>query len=375
MATTLRFSPIRTEIAGVPVDQLARRVRHADVRLRRGQDRRADRRPAGFRSHSLRPEGCSNLAILDLVRRHGVLVDAVSAGEIRRALAAGYTAAGDPPPIVYTADIFDARVAGPGRPARHPRQLRLARHDRPVRQPSPRAARSRCGSIPASATATAGRPTPAASNRSTASGTSNSTDCLRAADHHGLAVTGLHMHIGSGTDLEHLSQVCEAMEKLRPRGGAHRSARSAPAAGCRFRIGEDERYVDLDAYFQLWDAARKRLGRRVRPPAATGDRAGPIPGGRKRLPGGARSARSSRWAATRSTCSTPASTTWPGRSCMAPITRCRSCRADGDRRKRPMRDVVVGGPLCESGDIFTQEEGGFVSHADRCPRPRSANTW
>ncbi len=26
-----------------------------------------------------------------------------------------------------------------------------------------------------------------------------------------------------------------------------------------------------------------------------------------------------------------------------------------------MQDVVVGGPLCESGDIFTQEEGGFVS--------------
>ncbi len=26
-----------------------------------------------------------------------------------------------------------------------------------------------------------------------------------------------------------------------------------------------------------------------------------------------------------------------------------------------MVDVVVGGPLCESGDIFTQEEGGFVA--------------
>jgi diaminopimelate decarboxylase len=25
------------------------------------------------------------------------------------------------------------------------------------------------------------------------------------------------------------------------------------------------------------------------------------------------------------------------------------------------QDVVVGGPLCESGDIFTQEEGGFVT--------------
>jgi diaminopimelate decarboxylase len=27
---------------------------------------------------------------------------------------------------------------------------------------------------------------------------------------------------------------------------------------------------------------------------------------------------------------------------------------------RPLVDVVVGGPLCESGDIFTQTEGGFV---------------
>jgi diaminopimelate decarboxylase len=25
-----------------------------------------------------------------------------------------------------------------------------------------------------------------------------------------------------------------------------------------------------------------------------------------------------------------------------------------------LQDVVVGGPLCESGDIFTQEDGGFV---------------
>ena len=34
--------------------------------------------------------------------------------------------------------------------------------------------------------------------------------------------------------------------------------------------------------------------------------------------------------------------------------------ADGNGNARPLHDVVVGGPLCESGDIFTQEEGGFV---------------
>src|SRR5262249_22662451 len=28
--------------------------------------------------------------------------------------------------------------------------------------------------------------------------------------------------------------------------------------------------------------------------------------------------------------------------------------------ERPLHDVVVGGPLCESGDIFTQQEGGVV---------------
>jgi diaminopimelate decarboxylase len=40
------------------------------------------------------------------------------------------------------------------------------------------------------------------------------------------------------------------------------------------------------------------------------------------------------------------------------------CPADSEParpRARSNRDVVVGGPLCESGDIFTQEEGGFVA--------------
>ena len=31
-----------------------------------------------------------------------------------------------------------------------------------------------------------------------------------------------------------------------------------------------------------------------------------------------------------------------------------------DGTDRTQRDVIVGGPLCESGDIFTQQEGGFV---------------
>ena len=37
------------------------------------------------------------------------------------------------------------------------------------------------------------------------------------------------------------------------------------------------------------------------------------------------------------------------------------CPAPGRKLSSESKDVVVGGPLCESGDIFTQEEGGYVA--------------
>src|SRR5688572_29751935 len=83
-------------------------------------------------------------------------------------------------------------------------------------------------------------------------------DCLRRADAHGLSVTGLHLHIGSGTDLTHLSQVCGALETLALEVG--RSLRGISAGGglpTPYRPGDG--YVDLDVYFGLWDATRKRL--------------------------------------------------------------------------------------------------------------------
>ena len=36
-------------------------------------------------------------------------------------------------------------------------------------------------------------------------------------------------------------------------------------------------------------------------------------------------------------------------------------RIRGRDEPRGGQEVVVGGPLCESGDIFTQEAGGFVA--------------
>ena len=49
----------------------------------------------------------SNLAILKIMKNNGVVVDAVSAGEVYRALKVGYTTDGKHPEIVFTADMFD----------------------------------------------------------------------------------------------------------------------------------------------------------------------------------------------------------------------------------------------------------------------------
>ncbi|MEG0140308.1 MAG: diaminopimelate decarboxylase, partial [Comamonas sp.] len=53
-------------------------------------------------------KACSNIHILKLMREQGVKVDAVSRGEILRALAAGFTPGfGEPADIVFTADVMD----------------------------------------------------------------------------------------------------------------------------------------------------------------------------------------------------------------------------------------------------------------------------
>ena len=84
------FSPIRTDIAGIPVRELAGDfgtplyVFDATSVIRRIENLQA------FDVVRYAQKACSTLAIVDLIRRHGCLIDTVSAGEIRRALAAGY---------------------------------------------------------------------------------------------------------------------------------------------------------------------------------------------------------------------------------------------------------------------------------------------
>jgi diaminopimelate decarboxylase len=352
------FETRRSHVAGIPVHKLAEQfstplyVYDASQIVERIEDLRA------FDGIRYAQKACSNLAILDLVRRHGVLVDAVSAGEIGRALAAGYRPVGDPPPIVYTADIFDRETLD-----------LVVRHGLHVNCGSPDMIDQLGERAPGSQITLRLNPGfgHGHSQKTNTGGEQSKhgiwheqlTDCLRRADHHGLGVSGLHMHIGSGTDLEHLAQVCGALEKAAREVG--RSLTTLSTGGglpIPYRAGQT--YVDLDAYFRLWDATRRRLedtfGHALRLEIEPG----------RYLVAESGYLLTEIRAIKRMGQNTFYLVDAGFNNLARPILYgsyhpMSVASAAGQPGVQAMADVVVGGPLCESGDIFTQEEGGFVA--------------
>ncbi len=347
----------RTEIAGVSIAELVRRfgtptfVYDAETIRRRIADLTA------FDVVRYAQKACSNLAVLDLIRRRGALVDAVSAGEVRRALAAGFQPAGDPPPIVYTADVFDAESLD--------LCVELGVH-------------VNCGSpdmIDQYGRRAPGRGITLRVNPGFGHGETRKTntggeeskhgvwheqiaDCLRLAERRRLTIDGLHMHIGSGSDMEHLAKVCGAMERAATQvGGSLRYISTGGGLPTVYRPTDAP--VDTAEYFALWDAARKRIERRIGRPLLL-----------EIEPGRYLTAESGYLIAEIRAVKRQGGNTFylldAGFNNLArpilygayhPI----SLAPNGAAAERGELDVVVGGPLCESGDIFTQSEGGFIA--------------
>jgi diaminopimelate decarboxylase len=347
---------LRTEIAGTPVRELVERfgtptfVYDAATILQRIESLRP------FDVIRYAQKACSNLAILDLMRRQGVLVDAVSAGEIQRALRAGYQPGGNPPQIVYTADIFD-----------HDSLRMVLEHDLHVN----------CGSpdmIDQLGQVAPGKNISLRINPGFGHGLSQKTntggehskhgiwheqleDCLVRADRQGLGVTGLHMHIGSGTDMEHLARVCGAMHQAAMRAG--RSVTSVSAGGgIPIPYRATEQHVDLDRYYQQWDAQRKLLEGsfghavtlEIEPGRYLSAESGYLISEIRAVK---RTGANVFYLLDAGFNNLARPVLYGAYHPMSVVPR------DGDVQ-RPVHDVVVGGPLCESGDIFTQEEGGYV---------------
>ena len=368
---------LRHAIAGVSVADLAARhgtplyVYDAECIRRRCRDLTEPRGDDGWDTVRFAQKACSNLAVLDLVRREGVMVDAVSTGEIRRALAAGYAPhagrrGGDglPPahPIVYTADIFD-----------RPSLDEVARQGIHVNCGSADMLEQLAERMPgAEVTLRVNPGFGHGHSQKTNTGGEGSKhgiwhesipDVMRRAEAAGLMVTGLHMHIGSGTDLAHLAEVAGTLERVARDIG--RSLDTVSAGGglpVPYRPGEV--HADLGGYVALWNATRRRLeeafGHRIRLEIEPGRyltaesgflvtevRAVKMQGSRKYLlvdAGFNTLARPVMYGA------------------YHPMTLCPGPGSPSAARSR--EEVAVGGPLCESGDIFTQTDGGFVATRD-----------
>ncbi|MEM6688989.1 MAG: diaminopimelate decarboxylase [Planctomycetota bacterium] len=362
MASTLTPTPTfptaRNEIGGQSVSELAKRfgtplyAYTTDSIYARIEDLKA------FDVIRYAQKACGNLCILDRVRKKGVVVDAVSAGEIERAIAAGYSTAPGSHEIVYTADIFD-----------HDALDLVIKHGLHVNCGSPDMI-SHLGERRPGSDVTL-RINPGfghGHSQKTNTGGQQSKhgiwfeqidECLLRADQHGVTVTGLHMHIGSGTDLEHLGQVCEAMENAAKKVG--RTLRTISAGGgLPIPYQENESFVDLEKYFALWDGTRSRLAEEFGHPLTL-----------EIEPGRFLTAESGNLIAEVRAVKKMGENLFAlvdaGFNDLArpvmygahhPISVAGAGGADASIREHV--DTIVGGPLCESGDIFTQREGGFV---------------
>ncbi len=304
----------------------------------------------------------SNTHILKLMKRCGVMVDAVSLGEIERALAAGYTPGvhHGHAEIVFTADLLDratlARVAELGIPVN-------------------------CGSIDMLdqlGSVSPGHPVWLRINPGFGHGHSNKTNTGGEHSKHGiwhtdlaqacqrvrandLKLMGLHMHIGSGVDYTHLQEVCGAMVELVAEVAVQGLDLQAISAGgglsIPYQAGEPE--IDTAHYFSLWDAARQQIADLLGHPVAL-----EIEPGRYLVAESGVLLTEVR--ATKTMGSNPFVLVDAGFSDLMRPAMYGSfhgmeiLHADGTPASGPLQDTVVGGPLCESGDVFTQGEGGVV---------------
>lgn len=302
-------------------------------------------------------KACSNIHILKLMREQGVKVDAVSRGEVLRALAAGYQA-GEPSEIVFTADLFDADTLAC-----------VVEHGVPVNAGS-------IDMLHQLGQASPGHAVWLRINPGFGHGHSNKTNtggehskhgiwhtdlpaALAAIKQHGLALTGLHMHIGSGVDYAHLAEVCGAMvELVRTAHAAGHDLHAISAGGglsIPYRSGDP--VIDTQHYHGLWDTARQqaevivghKLGLEIEPGRFLVAESGVLLGEVRAT----KNAGSNHFVLLDTGFNELMRPSMYGSYHAMEVL-----RRDGSTAAA--RPTVVAGPLCESGDVFTQGDGGVV---------------
>lgn len=299
-------------------------------------------------------KSCSNINILNIMKKSGLKIDAVSIGEIERALTAGFKSKNQE--IIFTADLFEDDTL-----------LKVVDLNIPVN----------IGSI--DMLDQLGKVSPGHSiwlrinpkfgdghSKKTNTGGENSKHgiwdsnlALYTAKKYKLNIIGLHMHIGSGVNYIHLKKVCNAMVK-EALTLKHDIQSISAGGGLSIPYKHGEQHINTDCYFNLWNDSRNKIAKFL--------------GHKIKLE------------------------IEPGRFLVAEsgilVTQIRTIKKTGkyifvlinagfndlmrpvmygsyhfisviphnNRKidKKNTMKVIIGGPLCESGDIFTQTKKGNI---------------
>lgn len=303
-------------------------------------------------------KACSNIHILRLMREQGVKVDSVSLGEIERALAAGYDPKADSDAIVFTADVIDDATLARVHELQIPVNAGSVDMLEQLGQVSP-GHRVWLRVNPGFGHGHSQKTNTGGENSKHGIWYADMPAALEVLQRYSLKLVGIHMHIGSGVDYGHLEQVCGAMVRQVVDFGQDLEAISA-GGGLSIPYREGEEAIDTDHYYGLWSAARDQiavhLGHAVKLEIEPGRflvaEAGVL----------VSQVRSVKEMGSRHFVLIDAGFNDLMRPSMyGSYHHITALAADGrDLTQAPRVETVVAGPLCESGDVFTQQEGGKV---------------
>lgn len=299
-------------------------------------------------------KSCSNINILRLMKNNNVKIDAVSLGEIERALLSGFqTGKND---IVFTADILDDDTL-----------LKVVNHKIPVN----------AGSL--DMLNQLGKVSPGHSvwlrinpgfgyghSKKTNTGGQNSKhgiwkpeEALPIIKKYKLKLIGLHMHIGSGVNYVHLKKVCKSMIENVFKLNQNISYISA-GGGLPTPYKFNEKPIDIKKYFMIWDEARKKISQFLKKEIKLEIE----PGRFLVAESGILIAKV--WSKKKMGNNNFVLADVGFNDLMRPTMYGSYHHISviaGDNRKINQKEkieTIIGGPLCESGDIFTQKSDGTI---------------
>ncbi|EMT6575191.1 MULTISPECIES: diaminopimelate decarboxylase [Providencia] len=303
-------------------------------------------------------KACSNIHILRLMKQQGVKVDSVSLGEIERALVAGFQPGRENSEIVFTADVLDRATLA-----------KVTDLDIPVNAGS-------IDMLEQIGEQKAGHPVWLRINPGFGHGHSQKTNtggenskhgiwhedlptALETIRHYNLSLVGIHMHIGSGVDYQHLADVCDSMVALVTTAGVDLHAISA-GGGLSTPYREGDELIDVQHYYSLWDNARQRieqhLGHKIELEIEPGRYLVAESGVLLAEVRAVKYMGSRHYVLVDSGFNDLMRPAMYGSYHHISVLPTDGRNVDGAQ----LKDTIVAGPLCESGDVFTQLEGGLV---------------